>query len=82
MDDILQAVAKQAPSLGVLCFLTIAFLRHLRSRDSELRGIAEDRRALIDGMTRMMDHSTQVIERNSQVIGAVVETIRKCNGPR
>lgn len=73
MEDIVKMALEQAPSLAVLVFLVVYFIRYLKGRDEEIASTAKE-------CHKLQEHAIKAIEENSRVIGGVTEVIRKCNG--
>ena len=61
-------IIKQVPSLGVLCFIVVVFLRYLERRDAIIREIhaehlneRKETRLAVDGNTQAMTSNTHAV---------------------
>jgi len=92
MDSLWAEVAKQIPSLAVLCFLVIAFIKHLTaegdrgermesSRNKALKEISdschESQREIVKETTMALARAATVIDRNAEVLGKTIHVIER-----
>jgi len=69
----LDKIVEQVPSLGVLAFIVVQFLRHLRARDETLKEISD--------RCHDCNRDAQVcIQENSKVLGEVGTVLQRLNG--
>lgn len=70
MENMITEIAKQVPSLGVLAFIVIVFLRHMERRDAVIKEIhaehmleRKETRAAVDANTAEMQRNTLAISK-------------------
>lgn len=76
MDAFLTEVAKQVPSLGVLCFIVWVFINHLDKRDKTLKEMHQehiDERAISRETIR---DNTLAMRQNTNAISELKEVIQ------
>ncbi len=68
MDTLWTEIIKQVPSLAVLCFIVVQFLKSMKSRD-EMNG------NMMEKIEHMHRESAKSINENTRVIGRACEVI-------
>ena len=63
MDKLIGAIAEQAPSLAILAFITIQFLRHLAKRDDAMEKLSSRWSECVLECNRTLGRATDAIER-------------------
>ena len=79
MDDFLSEAVKQVPSLVVLAFVVVVFLKHLARRDISKES-ADQRRD--DRSLACMNKCSSAIDRNTEMLGQVAKVVERANGVR
>lgn len=77
MDQMLLEIAKQVPSLGVLCFIVWTFIGYLSKRDGMLKEMHEEHMQSRNSMDETMRENMDVTVKNSQAILALKEAIER-----
>lgn len=77
--DVLLEAAKQVPSLIVLAYIVVMFLKHLARQDAsrEASDQKRDARALV-----CMNRCSNSIDRNTEVLGQMSKVVERANGVR
>ena len=64
---------KQAPQVGVICFIVVVFLKHMDKRDQDHIAERQATRASLDA-------NTSAMQRNTEGMMQLVQVIRNGNG--
>lgn len=70
MEAMWVELLKQAPQVGVLCFLVVVFLRHMDKRD-------QDHGSERQAMRMSMDNNTSAMNENTKSISLLIQAIKK-----
>lgn len=76
MDPFWLEAAKQTPALGVLCFVVMQFLRHIREIVNDFKGTIEETNVIMNDQhtlfrertERSLDNNTSALARNSLLL--------------
>ncbi len=71
----LTELIKSAPSLAVLCFIVITFIRYIRSRDADVREIHNEHIKERELSRSAVEANTVALARNSVVMSDLIDTI-------
>lgn len=77
--EFLTEVGKQVPSLAVLVFVVIAFLRHSRAFADTMERISRDN---INAMRQISDETNMTIRENTRILGATNSLLSRASGEK
>jgi len=71
METFLTEVAKQVPSLGVLCFIVWIFIKHLSARDETLKEMHQEHLYAREQNRVAIKDNTQAMLSSNDLIGSL-----------
>jgi hypothetical protein len=66
LEQLVQNSVEKVPALAMMVVVVVAFLRHLKHRDTHAQELHRE--------------SNEIIIKNTEVLGGVGEIINRCNG--
>jgi hypothetical protein len=76
MENFLTEVAKQVPSLGVLCFIVWIFIKHLDKRAETLTEMHKEHLYAREQSREAVQDNTRAMQENSEVISELKSVIQ------
>ena len=77
MDNIAVEIAKQVPSLGVLCFIVVVFLKYLERRDAIIREIHAEHLLERQHTRSAIDTNTSAMNKNTMAALELVQAVKQ-----
>lgn len=75
MEEILKEAAKQAPALVLMVFVVWAFLKHLGSRDSMMKGVFDEHVDERRESRKVIEENTKALRDNAETRGQVTAAL-------
>jgi len=77
MEAFLTEVAKQVPSLGVLCFIVWIFIKHLDKRSETMNEMHREHLYAREQSKTAIQDNTQAMRQNSEAVGELRHVIQQ-----
>lgn len=79
MDTFALEIIKQIPSLGVLCFIVVVFVRYMEKRDIVIREIHADHLTERQAMRLTIETNTKAMADNTHALKDVARVVNEGN---
>lgn len=76
MESVIVEIAKQSPSIVVIAFIVMQFLRHLGKMNETLKEISGECHQLQRESHEIHRASTEAIRENTRVLGQVIQACK------